>query len=69
MRPHVGKLAPPLLKAVSLSLPAHEQGPLHGQQQARLAVTEIQADWTKAQAGNNAGRQRMDEDAKKPKTI
>jgi hypothetical protein len=67
--PLASKVAPPLLKAVSPGLPAHEQVPLHGQQQARLAVTEIQADRTKAQAGNNAGRQRMDEDAKKPKTI
>jgi hypothetical protein len=67
--PLASKVAPPLLKAVSLVLPAHEQVPLHGQQQARLAVTEIQADRTKAQAGNNAGRQRLDEDAKKPKTI
>ncbi len=67
--PLATRMAPPLLKASRLGLPAHERVPLHGQQQARLAVTEIQADRTKAQAGNNAGRQRMDEDAKKPKTI
>lgn len=69
MTASAGKVAPALLKAVSLGLPAQEQVLLHGQQQARLAVPEIRADQINAYAGNDAGRQQVDEDAKKPKTI
>ena len=42
---------------------------MHGQQQALIEVQRIRADQTNAYTGNDAGRQRVTEDAKKPKTI